>query len=142
LQLNLNSMIGGGHGRIKPEFPEESHQFTRQPVLTGFGWIRFVSVVFGVGAAYFVVLLFRHFVLGRARAPVSLGFFVFDGFALTVMSFLLWRYAGAVRDYADSGEAGARQLERAHIDLWRWGAIFLAAHLVVVGVVMLVMMRF
>jgi hypothetical protein len=122
--------------------PEESHQFTRLPVLTGFGWIRFVSVVFGVGAAYFAVLLLRHFVPGKPLRPVALGFFVLDGLALAVMSFLLWSYAGAVREYPGSGEAGARRLERAHIDMWRWGAIFLAAHLVVVGVVMLVMMRF
>jgi hypothetical protein len=145
LQLNLNSSLRGRYGGIKPEFAGTSLQPSSQVSLTGSGCIRFVSVVFAIGAAFGLFETFlqiRRTALNREVQPVVFAYSLVHGFALTVMAFLLWSYAGAIRDYSSESETAARRLERAHIDTWRWGAIFLAAHLVLVAVVVAVRMPF
>jgi hypothetical protein len=128
-----------------PNPPEESRELPRQVNLTGSGYIRFASVVFALGAAFFAFdafLQLRRVALNKVMEPILLSRSLLYGFTLTIMAFLLWSYAGAIRDFPASGEAGVRRLERAHIDMWRWGAILLAAHLIFAAVVIVVVMPF
>jgi hypothetical protein len=119
-----------------PNLPEQSASATAQPpvrlVLGGRWSISFLSVGFALGAAILLFDLFlqvRRLVLLKQGDLFWLSGLLLRGFSLTVIAILLWNYARAIRDYPSSGEAGTRRLERAHIDVWRWGAIFLAAHL-------------
>jgi hypothetical protein len=64
------------------------------------------------------------------------------GLSLAFIAFLLWSYSGAILDHPETKAAGARRLERAHVDLWRWGAILLAAHLIYAVVFIAILMRF
>jgi hypothetical protein len=104
-----------------------------------------VSVVLALGTAFHAFdafLQLRKLTIAREFHPLLFSRALLYGFTLTLMTFLLWSYAGAIRDYPGSGEAGARRLEQAHIDVWRWAAILLVAHLVFAGVFIAVWMRF
>lgn len=128
-----------------PSSPEDSSQPISRLTLMGSGYIRFVSVVFALGAAFHAFdafLQLRKLALAREFHPLLFSRALLYGFILTLMVFLLWSYAGAIRDYPKSGEEGARRLAHAHIDVWRWAAILLVAHLVFAGVVIAVWMPF
>ena len=128
-----------------PNQPEQSPLPAAQVNLTGFGCIRFVSVVFGLGAAFFAFDFFlqlRKVTLKQELHPFLFSRSLLYGLTLTIMTFLLWSYAAAIRGYPGSGDAGARRLERAHIDVWRWAAILLSAHLVFAALVIVVGMPF
>jgi len=123
--------------------PDDSSQPISRLTLTGSGCIRFVSAVFALGAAFHAFdtfLQLRKLALAREFHPLLFSRALLYGFTLILMTFLLWSYAGAIRDYPGSSEA--RRLERAHIDVWRWAAILLVAHLVFTGLVIAVWMPF
>ena len=103
------------------------------PTFRGRWCITFVSVVFALGAAVLLFDLFlqvRRLVLLTEGDLFRLSGQFLRGFALSVIAMLVWAYARAIRDYTRLGDTEARRLERAHHGLWKWGAIFLAAHLV------------
>ncbi len=132
-----------------PNLSEQSAGATLQlppRLILGGRWsISILSVGLALGATIVLIdllLQIRRLVLFKDGDLFRLSGQLLRGFGLSIIAMLLWEYGRAIGTFTRAGEAVARRLERAHDDLWRWGAIFMAAHLLHAGAYMVARMPF
>jgi hypothetical protein len=127
-----------------PNLPVERRQSNLVVNLAGSGYIRLVSIVLAMGAAF---LAFDAFLQVRKAAvaggmnPHAFCRSLFFVLSLAIMAFLLWSYSGAILDFPETRAAGARRLERTHTNLWKGVAILLSAHLLYAAFYIAILMR-
>ena len=111
LQLNLNSSLWGWYVRIKPESAGRTPDNPAPVVnLTGAGYIRFVSIVLAVGAAFLafdVFLQVRKVAVTGNLNPHPFSRSLLYGLSLAFIAFLLWSYSGAILDFPETKATGA-----------------------------------
>ena len=78
--------------------------------LTGAGYIRFVSIVLAVGAAFLtfdVFLQVRKVAADGKLNPHPFFRSLLYGLSLAFIAFFLWRYSGAILDFPETKATGA-----------------------------------